>query len=489
MVPRAAGARGRAAAAIWARQSRARPQAAPPPRRAPPPAAAMRPRDPLSALDRDTISCIVAFLGQADAVSVMLTCKALHAAVRPALLDRALTIKHAAWRWAPEDAKHVDVRALPRRYGARVCVVPLSLPVAPMAALRTLRLHHPRLPARAPFWPAVFAACPALESVGVIGDYFLGNYASDVDHATDLVELGAPRLRHLDVEGGWMVVYPVEDSPDLAPIARASSRAFAHAPVASSTLKTYRAACRQAPLPVDAPLERLEIVEPNAMHPGRWDARQLVGRFGPTTRASVRELRLSAFWPSFDASALAGFSALEDVSISIGHTCYASRLSACLASLRHLPAGVRRLRLALDLWGMRAGDGDGVEWGTPLRHLGALESLRLDVTFCPTSAPRLVEAWMGAGPSVREVTLRFADVPWKTFEDELEQYRADQPDADSEDDEMIAHLRDSILSVAAVTDVSGVREWLEEHPAARVTVINAPTLLFPKHARLAVRRA
>lgn len=440
----------------------------------------------LDSLDVDALSCVVACLGQADAASLAMTCKALHAAVRPMLLDRPLVVKHAAWRWIPKDAKNVDVRGLPRRYGAHVALAPLPPPPPRMAALRSLALRHPRLPTDAPFWPAVFAACPALEEVSVVGDYFLSNYASDVDHATDLVELGAPRLRRLDVEGGWMVVYPVDDSPELAPIARASTRAFTHAPVPSHTLRTYRAACKQSPVPVDAPLERLEIVDLYSSA-GPWAARQLVSRFGPRTKACVRELRLSAFWPSFDASALTAFAALEDVSISIGHTHYAPRLSACLASLRHLPAGVRRLRLDLDLWGMRAGGGDAVEWGTPLRHLGALESLRLDVTFCPASAPRLVTEWMGAGPSVREATVQFANVPWKTWEDELEQYRADQPDADSEDDEMIAHLRDSILSAAAVTDVSGVREWLDEHPLARATVVNAPTLLFPSHPRLAVR--
>jgi hypothetical protein len=408
-------------------------------------------------------------LAQRDVASLACASRGLRDAMRAVFDHRGVSVRHGACEAALARRPHLTaltVRGWPLRYGAAVGVPrPLRLPALPRLA--SLHLHHPRLP-DAPFWPAVLAACPALVDVKLAGDFYMSNYARDLRHCIDLVALGAPRLRSLDVEGGWLVLYRVA-SGELSDVADAVRAARTLPTVRSTTLTRLRAACKQLPAAVDAPLTHLDVDEPNE--------RPLVAeRIGPAAHATLRHLVWRGYWPLFDARPLGRFGGLVSAEISVLSVSTVERMEACLATLAGLPPSLRRLRLRLDLWLLRTHD-SCVEWGAPLRHLRALEHVELDMLFPPDSVASLLGSWLGAGgPALRTAVARFHEPASWCIEEELERLR-DFEDACS-DDEQVQELMD--LWDAANQPVPGCElcAWLDrDAPRAVATVHNFPRLV------------
>lgn len=425
-----------------------------------------------------------------DACALASTCRDLRAAMAAARCARGLSTPQAdlpallpllVGRWAALQA--LRVRGVPRRYGGTLPDARQpGLPVpSGLAALRCLTLHHCRMPEHVParpFWAEVFAACPRLKSVAVVGDYFLGNYARDVNHAIDLVVHGAPLLERLDLEGSWLVFRPRAGDEDTE-VGRAVARVAAQAPVRSSTLRHYRAACKQAPVGVDAPLlEAMDVEEP-ADPPYLACA----ARLGPGTLAGLRRLTWRQCWPAFDAARLGAFSALRELDIHLGSACDPARASACLRTLSGLPRSLRRLALHLDVWRLRPPDPptSDIAWGRPLQHLDALEELDVRMLFPPSSVGELLAGWLGAGPGLRLAAAAFEEPVCRGYEYAIRQLI--EEDEVDPDDEIIDELRLAWERACQPVPGEGLAAWLDARPGGRAAVRGLGDRLACAHPR------
>lgn len=414
-------------------------------------------------------------LAHRDLTNVAQCCTWLRAAVHVVRCHRGITVKHEASgalaheRW--EALRHLVIRGVPRRYVNFVSGPELAAPsLTRLRHLESLALHHARMPSQ-PLWPVVFKSCPRLRRVTVTGDFYMSNYARDVNHCVDLVELGAPRLESLDVEGGWLVICPRGREEDA--IATAVRRAVTTPPVPSSALTSYRAVCKQAPVAVDAPLRELEVEES-----GHGSC--FLGRMGPRTLASVRSLAWKAPRPADDAMRSLGlFHALESAELHLGALSVPDLATATLRGLASLPACLRRLALHIDLWVMSPDDSD-IKWGTPLEHLHALRDLSVECTFAPSSIHHLLAQWLGAGPSTRRVRANFH---WPAAHSlRVEMRTLIEEGADSEDEAM-AELVEGLHHAMAPIDDQGLREWLDAHPRATAQLAGLGDRFWTLHPR------
>lgn len=392
--------------------------------------------------------------------------------VRPATVAQAGTP-----RW--QELRALEVCGTSLRYGG-----PLEprIPVPAFGRLVGLTLMHCRLVPG--FWPAVFAACPALRHVVTKADFYADSYAEDVHHAADLVTHGAPRLESLDMEGGWMVVSarPALAGQEPSAMAAAARRVGTMPPVASCTLRRYRSACRQVPLAVDAPLDSLAIDEPTDPPPG---VAHVVCRMGPRTVAHTRQLTWRHGPAGFDASWLRAFARLRDLDIQVDSVTCAARLGRWLATLAGLPGAVQRLVLRLDTWRMRTYDVD-VPWGAPLRHLDGLETLRVEMSFPPATVGDLLCGWLGAAGAVRRVVAEFDEPAAKGYEDAILDLLHEGGGFDTEE---IAELRDAAARAAAAVCPAGLHAWLERHPGAVARVTGLGGRLASQHPRVVTSAA
>jgi hypothetical protein len=436
----------------------------------PPPPAAMD--APLHALPLDAWMVIQRGLDQRDLANLAQCSSDLRATVRSVVAERGARVSHQRCREVADahpDLTALTVRGLPARFGRTVRHAMGELSLPPMARLRSLTLHQPRLP-DAPFWPLVFARCPALQHVRLVNDFYMSTYARDVRHGIDLFQHGAPRLRHLDVEGGWLVLYRIVNDVAFADAASAIEAAHALPPVASSTLTRLRTACKPLPVVVDAPVTRLDIEEPH-------ERPFVAARMGPLTCASVRDLVWKSCWPAVDATPLGRFVNLRTADVNFMSITTAARAARCLDTLRALPASLRRLTVRLDLWMMRTLDSN-VQWGRPLAHLAHLEHIELVMLYPPTSAETLVSEWLGAGgPAMRTAVARFSEPATRCVEEELDRIREREDPVDS-DDEHYGQLSALLHQVSAPVYGCGLSEWLDDTaPAAVATVYNFDTLI------------
>lgn len=425
---------------------------------------------PAERLPPEVWGAIGAHLRERDVAALAQCSTAMRIAAREAFATRkALRVRHsraAEAAAACPDAQGLLVHGFPRRYstGAGSAVLGVLRPPPSMPRLQTLELHHPRLPTAPGFWPAVFAGCPVLHRVKFIGDFFISNYGADVEHVMELLTHGAPRLRDLDIEGGWMVLYRLNESTvDMDPrLARVVKALADMPPVPTTTLRRLRHACQQVPLGVDGPVEDLYVDE-------QYDGPLLVARrLGPLTLASVTRLTWRARWPSCDARALGAMTALRDADVALFGTSTPDRLHDSLCSLRGLPPGLRRLKLDLDVWLMRAGD-SGIHWPDPLEHLERLERLELSMLFPPASVETLLGQWLGAGPSVRAVSVRFSQSATCGLEDEIERLVEEQLD-----DETLEDLHRRWDCAVRQVDGAGLAAWLDARPGAVATIRGLP---------------
>lgn len=379
-------------------------------------------------------------------------------------------------RWAA--LLSLRLRGMPRRYGVQEDLLP-QLAVPRLSWLTSLTLHHCRLPEDRPFWPEVFAACPRLKAVTVVGDFFLGNYSVDVGHSVDLMVHGAPRLESLDMEGNWLVIHPDfwdTRSAKFDEILEATVRAYSQQMVGSSTLRHFRNACKQVPVGVDAPLVSLDIDEPT-------EPPFVVSRLGPRTLEHVERMVWRHTWPKFDAGLLGGFRRLRDLEVHIAAATSPGRMAQCLDSLRGLPTCLRRLAVHLDIWAMRTYD-DAIDWGGPLQHLGALEDLEIDMLFPPSTVEDLLGGWLGAGGCIRRVRVAFKECVCCGYEDAI-QNMIQELDVDP-GDEAIIELQEAWREASRPVSGDGLCEWLRRHPGARAVVRGLGDRLRCDHDRATI---
>ena len=419
-------------------------------------------------------------LDRRDFGSLALTCRDMRAAVATVLCARGLRASQtdapalADPRWST--LLSLRLRGMPRRYGVQDSRLP-ELVAPRFQWLASLTLHHCRLPADRPFWPEVFVACPRLKRVTVVGDFFMGNYAVDVNHAADLVAHGAPRLERLDMEGNWMIIHPRFWTPaEPADILQATTRVYSHPAVESTTLRHYRAACKQVPLGVNAPLVSLHIDEPS-------EPPFVVSRMGPRTLEHVERMVWRHGWPKFDAGLLGAFRRLRDLEVHIESATSPARMTRCLDSLCGLPTSLRRLSVHLDIWAMRTYE-DDIRWGEPLRHLHLLESLEVEMLFPPSTVGDLLAGWLGAGEAVRRVQAAFKEPVCRGYEHAIQQL-VEEEDVDPEDDSVV-ELQDAWREAARPVANDGLLAWLHRHPGARVVVRGLKDRLECAHPRAAI---
>lgn len=427
-------------------------------------------------LPDDVLMSIASHLSRRDIVAVGATSRSLHTTMHRVLERQGVRLRDRDVakldRWL--GTHHLVLTGTPRRY-ARGPQPGLSL-LPPLANLRTLTVHHCRIPATVRFWPHVFAACPALESVRTVNDFFLANYAADVAHCVDLVTHGAGRLRTLDIEGSWLVLYPINVAAhDMDDVHAAVSRVQTMPPVPSTTLVEYRAACQQVPLAVDSSvLQRLVVDE-------RHEKPLVLARMGPATRRSCREVEWHVGWSVFDGGLLADFTALESLALQIDVT-RPDSASRCLESMARLPAGLQSLTLALDTY-MMAWDDSAVEWGRPLRHLTSLKHVRIELRYPLSTIGQLFEDWMGAPPAgLESVAVYFQESIDDQFREELG--RLMDEDADPEGEEVL-DVRQRWMEAARDLDPGPLVAWLHAAPHCIATVNNMRNLAqHPSHVRL-----
>ena len=462
----------------------------PPTARSPPAAALPRPAaletldaletpDALETLPDGVLLHVAAMLRQRDLAALACVSSSMrrtaHAAMqlRDVLRVRQDRVADVAKRYG--DARGLDVRGFPRRYGqAAMDAMGLLAPPA-MPALARLELYHPRLAPGTPFWPTVFAGCPLLRHVLFTGDFFMPHYAADMRHVVDLMQHGAPVLESLDIEGGWMTIGRLNAASAADAHLAAMLHLVRHAPaVKSSTLRRLRHACHQVPMGVDAPVQHLHVDD-------QFDRPLVLGsRMGPTTLATVSTLRWHAHWPGFDAHALARMPALRDVHICVSSATTPRRMEACLATLSGLPAGLRRLTLDLDIWSMRAAD-SAIAWPASLAHLPGLVALEIRMLFAPHTVDSLLGGWLGAGPSVRTAVLRFRESAAGHIDSEIgrlcQEHQEYGCSGDPDDGGEMDRLAELLERASRPVPGDGLARWLDRRPAATADVHNLPTLL------------
>ena len=391
-------------------------------------------------------------LSQRDLGALAQTSSALRDVVRRVVLHRGAIVDHRAANAFDTDTKTLVIKAMPRVYGPYVPPYPpLRPPTLP--SLESLDLRHPRFPSRGGFWHAVFATCPALRTVNLRANFFVNNYADDVHAVCDLVELGVPRLRELSLEGEYLVLRAPHHSRR---ISEAMDRVRHLGALASTSLRRLRHACKQVPVVVDAPLEHLEMDE---------GADLVLPRMPRVT--DVTSAVYTAHWPRFDAVHLGRLTALRDLDLGVAGVFCPSRMAACLATLRHLPPGLARLVLRLDLWLLRGYDSD-ITWGEPLAHLRDLHDLEVRCMFAPTSVAALLGGWMGAAP--RRARLQVEECASAAWHEAIERaYDEYGPDLDFLDPEL-AELQTELVRATRPVDGAGLCRWLDAHPVSVVHV-------------------
>lgn len=401
----------------------------------------------------------------------------LRAAMLDVLCRRGLVVwdRHARTIFTHEcwaEVRRLTVRGVSRRlfHGPYVTV---PLPSMPLARLDTLVLTHCRLPVGQPFWPAMFDACPVLADVRVTTDFFASEYASDVRHHMDLMTLGVPRLKRLDVDGEWMVVYPVNAvAAGQQDIYDAVMAVQALRPVKSSTLERVRMACRQAPITIDSTaLQSAVVHEPH-------EKPLVVSRMGAGSRESCHHLDWRASWEVFDAAALAPFRSLTHLTIRL-EAGRAVRVSRCLATMTNLPPTITHFRLVVDSWLMNYDD-SRVEWGEPLAHLTRLRELDVEMKFPPSTVAVLLGRWMGAGASVRRARASFLETIDREFQNTIEWLIEDHGEhADDAVDEVRQAWKDASRPLGA----GPLLAWLNHRPECMVHIHNGPYFALPNEPR------
>lgn len=417
----------------------------------------------LCALPHDVWALIAPHLEQKDIANLAMTCRSLSMAMDQAWAGISICVDQGRILDLPPAATdvYIDCRAM-QKYGVAI-PPPRMMDTADFGFLRRLQrlaMRHCRLPpvhGDGGFWSSVFASCPHLEDVQVMGDFYLCNYAHNVRHAMDLVTMGAPRLKRLDMEGGWLVMYPADvPNPDFPSIVEASRLAYSMPPVPSRVLQHYRAACMQVPMGVDAPLTSLEINEPQ-------QPPLIIDKLGPLTFASTKHIVYKAPELVFDASRLGRFTALETARVRLV-ACRTGQFNNKLATLAGLPASLTSLTLDLDTWHMRyPGFEDAWNWASPLSHLTQLRDLTLNIYFVPSyQAGQLLGTWLGAGPSVRTVRLEVKRSLTSWCDDELARL---QDEGATSDDESVQFIRDHRARCAHPAAAAELHAWLAAHPA------------------------
>lgn len=317
-------------------------------------------------------------------------------------------------------------------------------------------------------------ACPRLSRVRFVAEFTLESYGSTCNHCADLVQHGAGMLQCLELVGDFLA-FSVSYMSAIASVRGAFDRIRGARPVPSETLREYHMT-RQVPMPVDSPVLTTLVIDEAGQDP-------VLGRMGPRTMAACRELRLHASRFDTGALALAAYSNLRALDVTIASRC-ASHVSKCFAALRHLPPRLETLRVNVDTWRL-VSKPMVIEWpNAALSHLACLRDVSVEMDFPPDNVGALFGHWMGA-PNLSAAKAIFERTVDECYAAERDALWTDG--LTNIEDDAVAELLANWRSASSSICPAPAAEWLNAHPAATVTLHNCQTLDLV-HPRLVLTR-
>lgn len=218
---------------------------------------------------------------------------------------------------------------------------------------------------------------PALRSLDIVGIVTPATFPDDTRRYVELFRRVVPQLRSFSIK-----VDNVALKPSACTIALAVP-----APALQTLVNVGRVL---ETMTVDAPLRVLELDGRSAMS---------IEKMGPAAHATLERITLHEACPEI-LPALAPFRSLRTASLTMGRTVGFEEIERCAASLVHLPENIEDLSIDFGLGFIQDRHTLTVRWpDKPLRHLAALKTLCVRLTFPPRGLESLVRHLLGARPS------------------------------------------------------------------------------------------
>lgn len=340
-------------------------------------------------------------LADADRATACLVSKATRGAITEAWSRTGLSLRAQVAARTLADARWDSLTRLRLRDSAALPIGRLPAPsfdflarAAPFANLWELTLRYFKFPRKFEWRPEMLPALRVLDIVGIVTP---ASFADDMDRYAQLFRAIAPQLRSLSVKVENVAHGSKTVGAAAVVVAAPALRAFVNVGV-GGVLEA---------LTVDAPLRVLE------MEGGRSVQALGSAAHGTLERITLRDVSPLAI------QALAAFRCLRTASLGLGHAKGAADVEERALALAHLPDTLKDLRLNFNLCFTGGRHEVAVRWpDTPLRHLAALETLCVSVTFPPRGFGSLVRHLLGARPRAR-ATIRAASALTAELESRL----------------------------------------------------------------------
>ena len=339
-------------------------------------------------------------LADADRATACRVSKATRRAVTEAWSRAGLSLRAQTAAQTLADARWDALTRLRLRDSAALPIGRLPAPSfdflarpGPFAGLWELTLRYFKFP-RGFGWNREML--PALRVLSIVAIVTPASFADDVDRYAQLFREVVPQLRSLSLG--------VENVALRQKIVAVG--VIAPAPALHTFVNVGGVL---GGLTVDAPLRVLEI------EGGSTSSIQAIGSaaHGTLERIAIREVSPLAI------PALAAFRSLRTASLGMGHAAGADDIEERARCLAHLPATITDLKINFSLSCVGGRHELAVRWpDTPLRHLAALETLCVSLTFPPRGFGSLVRHLLGARPRGR-ATIRAASALTAELESRL----------------------------------------------------------------------
>lgn len=426
-------------------------------------------------------------LDAVDIVNLGLTCKDMYAKMTTVIEEcgQRVPLAHAS-QAKPLVRDLVVVGKKCRFFGRRpdtTGTTPLRLPPL-LPRLRSLELLRPAMAQG--LWRDVFDGCPELRIVKVQHEFCcMEEYAADANSYLDLLQLGVPRLHTLELEAAPDMILILSTTKYVRGsrdgLVALLQRMKDVGTLVSNTLRRYKP-FQQLPVPVDADLDHLSIDD-------SFNHEVLLPRMPPRVRRVVRTLDYTCHTRAFESMAheLAHLRALAslDLTLTAPWRCPLD-ISKAIKELSALPTGLRTFRLRLKVWYLNLDKDDEIVFGSPLSGLSRLESLHIECQFPPTNVEALLGTWMGAGPTVTDVTATFLEPDVKRWDDAIDRAVSEHGgDVDFTDPWFVHHLSMREHALRQVDDTP-LRGFLDARPRCWASLRGLSTVLRCSHPRCSV---
>ena len=377
-------------------------------------------------------------LGDSDRATACQVSKATRRAVTEAWTRKGLSLPARRAAKTLAEARWDGVTRLRLRDSAALPIGRLPTPSFDFLARPAAFAHLWELTLRFFKFPREFAwapeMLPALRVLDIVAIVTPANFAGDLARYAQLFRGIVPQLRSLSVKVDNVAIWP------------ASSASADSLTVPAPAMKTFVNVGRVLEaFTVDAPLRVLEL-----------DGRS-VQSLGPAAHGTLERLTLRNACPAV-LPALAPFRCLRAASLtlSLRAAAWADEIQGGAANLVHLPDTIRDLALDFDLRYIQNRHEATVRWpDRALRHLAALQTLCVRLTFPPRGLDSLVRHLLGARPAGR-ATIRAAS----TLTAQLESRLMFVLDEDTDDEDLAESLR------AVIDDLEDTPDATPEDVAA-----------------------